>query len=553
MQVADSIVNTNPDSAVVLLDELIDSILSEPKSTQMYYHLLSIKARDKAYIPHTSDSLILQVVQYYENKEDKKNLPEAYFYAGRICRDLGDAPQALDYFQKAVDVSDEKTDNRLTARIYNQMGTLYMYQDIYDEAIKAYKKAYQYDTITQDSTAMIFNLRNIGLAFTGNGNPDSTLNYYQKAYNQALLTGKPELINIVQIGLASLYKQLKEYNLAKKALEIPFDKLTKDSQNAVLTISADLYYQTGNFDTAYFYFNQLLGTHNIYIKQTSHLKLAEIAQKRTNYQEMLDHIHQYTFYTDSIEKLNNTETIRKVQSLYNYQLRVKENNLLRIQNTRQESWIIYILLALIILIAFIIIYIEVHKRKELQLQEQLSKLKRLKDEHYRRSFQFIEANNERIQGLEAQLANSTEQNSALQALLQAQKEKIIQTNYQIASDRREHELSEIAFRQSAIYNHFQIAANDDNIKVSKEDWSTLQEEIDNYYKNFTSRLRALYPVSDIEMQICLLLKMNMATRGIAKLTGRSKSAIVSARKKLYEKIHGEEGKPEQWDAFIAAF
>ena len=357
MQVADSIVNTEPDSAVVLLDKLKDSILSEPKSTQMYYHLLSIKARDKAYIPHTSDSLILQVVQYYENKKDKIHLPEAYFYAGRICRDLGDAPQALDYFQKAVDVSDENTDKRLVSRIYSQMGTLYMYQDIYDEAMYAYKKAYHYNTILKDSIGMTFNLRDIGLSFTGSGNPDSTLYYYQKAYKQALVLGKPELTNIVQIGLASLYKQLKKYDLAKKTIQMPLDKLTKESQNAILTISADLYYQVESFDTAYYYFNQLKNAENIYIKQTSHLKLAEIAHHRANYQEMLAHIHQYTLYTDSIQKLNNIETIRKVQSLYNYQLRVKENNLLRIQNTHQESWIIYILFALVLLIAFIIIYI----------------------------------------------------------------------------------------------------------------------------------------------------------------------------------------------------
>lgn len=152
MQAADYIVNTVPDSAVVLLEQLKDSISSEPQSTQIYYYLLSTKAKDKAYIPHTSDSLILQVVHYYENKKDKKHLPEAYYYAGRICRDLGDAPQALDYFQKAIEVLEESNKYRLLSRIYSQMGTLYMYQDIYDEAMDSYKKAYQYDILTKDST-----------------------------------------------------------------------------------------------------------------------------------------------------------------------------------------------------------------------------------------------------------------------------------------------------------------------------------------------------------------------------------------------------------------
>lgn len=553
IQRADSIVNIEPDSAVVLLKQLKDSISSEPKSTQMYYYLLSIKARDKAYIPHTSDSLILQIVHYYENKEDKKHLPEAYYYAGRICRDLGDAPQALDYFQKAIEATEGSKDYCLLSRIYGQTGTLYMYQDIYDEALKAHKMTYHYATLANDSTAIIFNLRDIGDTFTGCNNTDSALYYYEKAYEQAKIVGNQHFIDIVQMGLASLYKQLKKYDLAKETLKTPLNNLTSKRLNNMLTVSADLYYQMGNIDSAYYYFDQLQHVEDVYIKQASHLKLSEIAEKKVNYPDMLKHIHQFILYTDSIQKITNIETISKMQSLYNYQLRAKENNLLRIQNACQELWIIYILFSLIISVAFIAIYTQYNKRKKHQLTEQLAKLKSIKDEQYKKSIHFIEANNKRIQELEKQLENSAEQNSILSALLQAQKEQIILTNYKISTDKKEQDLAEIAFRQSYIYGHFHSAANDDNYKVLKEDWQELQSQVDNYYKGFTPRLRALYPVSDIEMQICLLLKANLSTTGIAKLTGRSKSAIVSARKNLYGKIYGEKGKPEQWDTFIASF
>lgn len=102
LQLADSLANTCPDSAIVLLEQFKNSASQESKETQMYYQLLTIKARDKAYITHTSDSLILEVLHYYEKREDKKHLPEAYYYAGRIYRNLGDAPQALEYFFKAI-------------------------------------------------------------------------------------------------------------------------------------------------------------------------------------------------------------------------------------------------------------------------------------------------------------------------------------------------------------------------------------------------------------------------------------------------------------------
>ena len=61
LQLADSLANTCPDSAIALLEQFKDSASQESKETQMYYQLLTIKARDKAYITHTSDSLILEL------------------------------------------------------------------------------------------------------------------------------------------------------------------------------------------------------------------------------------------------------------------------------------------------------------------------------------------------------------------------------------------------------------------------------------------------------------------------------------------------------------
>lgn len=553
MQLADSIVNTSPDSAVVLLEQLKDSILSEPQSTQMYYHLLSIKAKDKAYIPHTSDNLILQVIHYYEEKEDEKYLPETYYYAGRIYRDLGDAPQALDYFQKTIDLIGEGTDYKLNSKVYSQMGTLYMYQDIYDEAMKAYKKAYKFGALTNDSTAMIFNLRNIGLTFSGKNDIDSSLYYCKEAYRQAQSAKNQELMHMIQISIASLYKQLKKYDMAKAELEQLSQNNRDIRQSAILSVYADLYYQTKDFDSAAYYYNQLLKIGTIYAKQTAHWRLATISKKQTNYTTMLSHIHKYMEYTDTIQKRTDIETIRKMQSLYNYQLREKDNHHLRIKNAQQKLLICYILFAVIITILFVIIYVQHNKRKKQLLNEQVNKLIKYQEEQYRKSNQFIEANKIKIQELEKQLQDSTLENDTLKALLETQKEQIMLMNYQITTDQKEQELADAAFKQSDIYNFFHNAINNDNIKLTKEDWITLQLQVDRCYKDFTHRLRTLYPISDIELQICLLLKIDITTTGIAILTGRSKSAIVSARKKLYEKVYGEKGKPEQWDAFITSF
>ena len=219
LRVADSLIHNNPDSAVILLEELKRSMAFEPQATQMYYQLLTIKAKDKAYITHTSDSLIKTVVKYYEERKDRERLPETYYYAGRVYRDLGDAPQALEYLQKAIESTKDCTDYRLISRIYSQTGTLYLYQDTYDQALEVFRKAYQYCLSDKDSIGMVYSLRDIGRTFTTLNCADSALYYYKGALNYAEQIHNNHLVGVVQAELSGLYIQLEMYPEAFTAIQ----------------------------------------------------------------------------------------------------------------------------------------------------------------------------------------------------------------------------------------------------------------------------------------------------------------------------------------------
>ncbi|MBP5500378.1 MAG: tetratricopeptide repeat protein, partial [Bacteroidales bacterium] len=101
LETADSLSYVNPDSAVALLRSVETEMTASQPAVRHLYDLMTLKAQDKADLPLTSDSLILDILQYYEHGGDPNKLPEAYYYAGRVYRELGDAPQAIDYFQKA--------------------------------------------------------------------------------------------------------------------------------------------------------------------------------------------------------------------------------------------------------------------------------------------------------------------------------------------------------------------------------------------------------------------------------------------------------------------
>ena len=134
MQQAENCMNTRPDSALILLEGMADCIHTFPEETQMYWHLLTIQAKDKQYITHTSDSLINHIVEFYEKHDDKAKRMMAYYYQGRVYRDMNDAPQALKAFQRAEEL--KISDKELLTKVYSQMGYLFAYQGLYDEAIK---------------------------------------------------------------------------------------------------------------------------------------------------------------------------------------------------------------------------------------------------------------------------------------------------------------------------------------------------------------------------------------------------------------------------------
>ena len=541
----DSLTYYHPDSAILCLKEIADSIEKQPTDIQKYYQLLSVKANDKAYVLHTSDSLVLSIISYYENRKDAL-LPEVYYYAGRVYSDLYDAPKALDYFQKAAELLDGSTNYKLQKVVYSQMGHLLLYQDVYDEAMNAFRRAYHYCSLLGDQIGMIKNLCTIGETYTGYGRADSAMCYFQKAYKKAEMLNHEELVGKTKLYISELYNQLEQFDSARAIIKT-YNAPSNMTYNEIV---GEMYYGINLLDSAAYYYKKVVEENEMYTSQRAHLKLAEIAMAKGNAGFALEHLREYKELTTEITQLTNTETVHKMHSYYNYQLREKENNRLRLENIRQEKWIVACCSAILLLGCFIVAYYQYSRRKRTLLHVQLEKLEQLKEEQYRKSTHFIEENKQKIEALEQQLQQHHRENDDMQKLLLAQKEQIRQMNERIKTDLEERELSENLFRRSEIYSKFHEAAGNEAVKLSHQDWETLRLKIDECYKGFTLRLRSIYSISDMELKICLLLKIGVGVTGIALLCGRTKSAIVSARKRLYEKFFAQKGRPEDWDEFI---
>ena len=551
MKVANSLVNTHPDSVLALLKQFRDSINLEPKETQIYYQLLTIKAKDKAYITHTSDSILLKVLHYYENKKDKRHLPEVYYYAGRVYRDLGDAPQALDFFFQAIDASYLYMDYKLVSRIYSQIGTLYLYQNVYDKAPEAFSKAYQFSILSKDSISMIYNLRDIGRAFSTQEKVDSAIYYYKKA---DMLADKIENLNLKRIingELSGYYTKLGMYQEAYKSMQIAFKKINVINLAPRYSTAAQYYYYTNQLDSAIYYYTQLSFMDKYSYKAEGYQGLSYIARSKGEYKKALEYLDKDLAYTDSARSIIQTEIVRKINSLYNYQLKEKENNRLQHQASNHKIWNIILISFLIFLMLLFVTYQQYHKRKEQETLLQQEKIERILREEYNQSLSYIEQNKRQIKELEESLKAAEKTSNLLtQDLLRLQKRNIEKNNEQIIVKQELKEHTITILKKSSIYKKFLQA--DQGEKIRKEDWQELIKSIDETYSQFTQRLLELYPMKTIEMQVCLLIKIGLPPTQLAFITAHTKQAITSIRKRLCKKVFKREGSPEEWDIFIHA-
>ena len=86
--------------------------------------------------------------------------------------------------------------------------------------------------------------------------------------------------------------------------------------------------------------------------------------------------------------------------------------------------------------------------------------------------------------------------------------------------------------------------------LKDNDWLTIENQIKKVYPGFSSQLRNLYAMSELEYQVCLLIKLRVAPSDMAVVLARDASTISTVRSRLYKKVFDRKGGAREWDEFI---
>lgn len=260
LQQADSIMNIDDDSAKVaiqLLDKVKPQLNDFSKAQHMRYQLLYHKAMNKADISFSSDSIMKNVVAYYEKHGTSNERMLAYYMLGCVYRDIHEAPLALEYYNKATEQADtvsQDCDYSTLYRIYSQMGVLFEKQYLFNQEFIAYNKATKYAYMAKDTLNALLCYMNSYIDLNQN---DSIIARNLHAANLLRKHGYNYYANMAFGSNYPYYIKKNDYIKAKEAFE-EYKKINFEGNSNYKDASAYLLYNQGMY---YLFANQLDSAH----------------------------------------------------------------------------------------------------------------------------------------------------------------------------------------------------------------------------------------------------------------------------------------------------
>ena len=236
-----------------------------------------------------------------------------------------------------------------------------------------------------------------------------------------------------------------------------------------------------------------------------------------------------------------------MKSLYDYNLRERENQRLALANERKQASIYRLFAITSILLLFLCGGLIHYLNRRRAWQRQKQKLEAEKRRIYRESEERIKDNLQKIAELEAQSRDGARSASAGEPDLVALSQDILSAeNKHIELNLERRRVLEESLIKSTLYTKF----HNDLEQVGESDWMALRQELDQIY-DLTNRLRLLSPnLSEIELRICYLVKIHVKVTDMAAILCRSVSGVSSIRNRLYAKLTGERGSTEKLDRII---
>lgn len=554
----DALCETDPHRAIQLLDSIPEEFLSEKA---LYRHrLLSIKANDKAYIKHTSDSLICKVIDYYSSQKGSPLYPEALYYGGRVYSDMGVSEKVLEYFQLAADELSESNNNlKLESAVHSQYGRI-LHKLNYNKDAKIHlERAIELNRILSDTINEVHNLHLLGLTMLQMRETDRALKLFSELCKKSnYLSKRMAIKSKMYLALA----EMKNDNL-DSALHIVHKCVEEDERkftNSMVAIASQIYYKSGIYDKAYINAKKLIEDLDSVNRKIGYQILITPELKKYSSSDSID------FYMNSYASLienamNENEKIVSMSNTFLSTSNVEKVNVPSIE----WVWILCIVVAVIVLLLIVV-------RRKLRsrsvdadktyaqcsmtgIEEQFVVVKtsdsdncednaEALDDEKAISYNQGSSNENPLEdgiGRNGDNMESVEKScmheEAMKKRMIEFRENVLKT---VLNDKSETKISEALVFSKSYKNLMDLIHSGQPINNNRI-WDDLANEIMSIYPDFKNHLLMLMGcnLAKEDFRTCLLIKCNISPSQIGTLMSVSPSGIASRRRKFCKLAYSE--------------
>lgn len=528
-----------PDKRLLRVDELasvspedaLDSLCvidyaGLPEADRHYYDLLFIKAADKAYKTHTSDSLVLDVIDYYSSHGKDDLYAEALYYGGRVYSDIGDSPTALRYFQSALEeVTADNENLDFRGNILSQTGRLLNDIRQHSLAIPYLEASIDIDRQLSDTFGLAYDNMLLGSIYMHIENYDRADSLIRRAVEYASMISPTDSANITMY-LADIYRDTGNIDSALSIIRNLPDIVAPLNRNRALSSAALIYCSAGIPDTAYMYAHELARSSYFNNRHVGYyVLLSPELQDFVPCDSLRTYVYEYEHLLNSDLDPDEVQATLIQNSYYNYQKHVKERD--RIKASRDRTIGILIAFTILGLVLFIVIisYRYESSKRLLKLHRAMSIIDDLRSSRHPQrqpDSESCDVDWNKPEGL------------------QNIKDRLLVKIRSMANEVEAHEVSDKILRSQAYKEMKQLIFEGKGI-TSKSFWDELASTIELSSPGFKQKLQSLTNgrLSESDFQIALLIKCDFPPKDMAILLNKAKGTISSRREYLGQKIFGE--------------
>lgn len=533
-------ISDNPTLAIRSLDSIRPETLTD--ADRHFYDFLWIKANDKAYVKHHSDSLILDVIDYYSSRKTDPLYPEALYYGGRVNSDLGDYPTALQYYHKAIDVVEERgIKASFVHSLYSQTGRLLESMRLYDEAIPYIEAALQDTRARHDTINTIHNLHLLGMTNVNSKDYAKANRYLNEALTlSSSLTDtlrRRHLTASSLIYLTARHRVAGELDTAVSLIKTLPYKVRPLMRNTALAQAASVYLEAGVFDSAYKAAYELIHNKDMQGKKRGYQIILDSKLLRfSSYDSIAKYATDYATLLDKDFDSNNKTLTLMQRSSYNYNLHEIKRE--KAEKSNRRLWLgISVVVIVMLCLAILVLWLKYrNKRAMVKLQEAIIKISELEvslDMHGKTGLRLSHDI-----GDVPDMSPDSPDMETVDGLKHNLKERLLSL-YSHNAD--EETISPSILKSDAYAKLHRIILSGDTIKDNDPIWHELEELILSISPQFKSNLQILLngKLTTNDYHTAMLVKCGVAPTQMALLFGRSKGTITSRRETMCKKIMGE--------------